>query len=142
MVVHVLHRNQRKKLRLSAEPGSIAATMALTARSGFGTLLTPYDGELTMEKRLEGLKFGLDKRTGAIIAESDDEGSVNGGMGELNGNTLTTPGGGLKGDELRMSLLSQTASPMSSSFAAYQSAVGHVGHVEPWSPDPSQKEMK
>ncbi|KAJ2925985.1 hypothetical protein H1R20_g11092, partial [Candolleomyces eurysporus] len=78
IIVHVLHRNQRKKLRLSAEPGSIGATMALTARSGFGTLLTPYDGELTMEKRLESLRFGLDKRTGAIIAESDDEGSVGG----------------------------------------------------------------
>ena len=91
-----------------------------------------------MEKRLEGLRFGLDKRTGAVVAESDDEGSV-GGLGDLNGNTLTTPGIG-KGDETRMSLLSQTASPMSSTFAAYQSAVVG-GHVEPWTPDP-EKEVK
>ncbi|TEB26481.1 hypothetical protein FA13DRAFT_1636029 [Coprinellus micaceus] len=109
MIIHVLHRGQRKKLRLSAEPGTIAAAAALVSRSGWGNLLTPYDGELTMEQKLEGLKFSFDKRTGAIIASTAGH---------------STP------DDSQMSKLPllDATTPLSSSFAAYQSAAGK----EPW----------
>ena len=59
----------RKQLLLAAPPGSIASSMALTSRSGFGMRLAPYDDELTLEEKLDGLRFRLDKRTGDILAE-------------------------------------------------------------------------
>ena len=53
------------------EPGAIAAVVALTARSGFGELLLPYDDEKTIRRKLRGVHFGLDKQTGAILAGDD-----------------------------------------------------------------------
>ncbi|TDL20468.1 hypothetical protein BD410DRAFT_805027 [Rickenella mellea] len=64
-------RHERKRIYLHAFPGSIAATLALTSRSGFGELLIPYDTEYSMKTKLDGLRFSLDKRTGAIIADDD-----------------------------------------------------------------------
>ncbi|KIM44270.1 hypothetical protein M413DRAFT_443289 [Hebeloma cylindrosporum] len=67
--LHIIHRRARKRLLLAAPPGSIASVVALTARSGFGELLLPYDDEITLEKKLDGLRFRLDRRTGAILAD-------------------------------------------------------------------------
>jgi len=67
--IQVVGRRRRKRLLLTAPIGNIASTIALTSRSGFGELLLPYDDELTMEKKLDGLRFRLDKRTGAILAD-------------------------------------------------------------------------
>jgi len=67
--LQVISRRRIKKLLLAAHPGSIASAIALTSRSGFGELLLPYDDELTLEKKLDGLRFRLDKRTGAIVAD-------------------------------------------------------------------------
>lgn len=64
-------RHERKRIYLHAFPGSIAATLALTSRSGFGELLIPYDTEYSMKTKLDGLRFSLDSRTGAIIADDD-----------------------------------------------------------------------
>ncbi len=97
---------------LAAPPGSIASITALTARSGFGELLLPYDDEATLEKKLDGIKFRLDKRTGAIVA---DEVSSVPGMGR---------------DEAMVALLGKPAlsqHPVSSQ-AAFQTAVGYP----PW----------
>jgi hypothetical protein len=46
----------------------------LTARSGFGDLLLPYDNTKELDKKLQGIKFRLDKRTGAIVADEVGEG--------------------------------------------------------------------
>ena len=43
----------------------------MTSRSGFGDLLLPYDDDRCMPDKLTGLKFHLDPRSGAIIAEED-----------------------------------------------------------------------
>ncbi|KAJ7485219.1 hypothetical protein B0H11DRAFT_2018547 [Mycena galericulata] len=67
--LHLINRRQRRSLFLAAPPGTVAAALALTARSGFGDLLLPYDDLFTMEKKLDGLRFRLDKRTGAILAD-------------------------------------------------------------------------
>ncbi|KAJ7334785.1 hypothetical protein DFH08DRAFT_879385 [Mycena albidolilacea] len=67
--LQLINRRQRRNLFLAAAPGSLAAAVALTSRSGFGDLLLPYDDDLTMEKKLDGLRFRLDKRTGAILAD-------------------------------------------------------------------------
>lgn len=65
----LLHRRQRLRLLLATPPGSIASITALTSQSGFGHLLNPFDDSATLEKKLDGLRFRLDKRTGAIVAE-------------------------------------------------------------------------
>ncbi|KAF8173413.1 hypothetical protein K438DRAFT_1980957 [Mycena galopus ATCC 62051] len=41
----------------------------VTSRSGFGDLLLPYGDLAMMEKKLDGLRFQLDKRTGAILVD-------------------------------------------------------------------------
>ncbi|KAJ7207923.1 hypothetical protein GGX14DRAFT_454832 [Mycena pura] len=75
--LHLINRRQRRALYLTAPPGTLAATLALAARSGFGELLLPYDDFATLDKKLDGLRFRLDKRTGAIVADpydsADDE---------------------------------------------------------------------
>ncbi|KAG9312527.1 hypothetical protein JVU11DRAFT_6922 [Chiua virens] len=70
-VVHYLHNRARRELWLTSPPGSIAAIVSLTSRSGFGELLLPYDDERRMADNLAGLTFCLDRRTGAIVAEED-----------------------------------------------------------------------
>ncbi|KAF7328967.1 Tubulin beta chain [Mycena venus] len=86
--LHLINRRQRRNLFLAAPHGSIAAAVALTSRSGFGDLFVTvrhlnslfhrmnpnagdhrYDDLATIEKKLDGLRFRLDKRTGAIIAD-------------------------------------------------------------------------
>ncbi|KAF9446653.1 hypothetical protein P691DRAFT_708152 [Macrolepiota fuliginosa MF-IS2] len=113
--VHLLNYRQRSKLILAAPPGSIASITALTARSGFGELLLPYDNEEQLEKKLDGIKFRLDRRTGAIVADEVDEG---------------VPGTGR--EEALLSLLGRQNERLSqhstSSQASYQAAVGYP----PW----------
>ncbi|KIJ67191.1 hypothetical protein HYDPIDRAFT_25666 [Hydnomerulius pinastri MD-312] len=75
LVVHFLHKRARRNLWLTSPPGSIAAIVSLTSRSGFGELLLPYDDERRMRENLAGLTFRLDRRTGAIVAEEDLSGA-------------------------------------------------------------------
>ena len=128
MLVHFNHRRQRQTLKLAAPPGSIASAVALTSRSGFGELLYPYDDEATLEKKLDGLRFRLDRRTGAILAEDLDSEAPD-GMGRddamLSLLGKGRPGKG-KGDEGHEDLPSGYSH---SSLAAYQLAGG--GPVPP-----------
>ncbi|KAF8063359.1 hypothetical protein FPV67DRAFT_238820 [Lyophyllum atratum] len=121
LFVQFLHQRERRKLLVAAPPGSIAAIVSLTSRSGFGELLFPYDDEATLERKLKGLKFRLDRRTGAILA--DDEGTERADMGP---------------DDAMLSLLGQghlrdTASS-SSSHLAYQAASGYPPWKTPYDP--------
>ncbi|TCD70375.1 hypothetical protein EIP91_003727 [Steccherinum ochraceum] len=74
LIVHFLHHRMRRRtgLHLTAEPGSIASSLALTSRSGFGELLVPYDNRKSMRQKLQHLRFSLDQRTGAIVAQEFD----------------------------------------------------------------------
>lgn len=114
--VHFINYRQRRNLILAAPPGSIASITALTARSGFGELLLPYDDAAQLEKKLDGIKFRLDKRTGAIVADDMYNEGVP-GMGR---------------DEAMLSLLGKQNERLTqhstSSQAAYQAAVGYP----PW----------
>ncbi|EIN06901.1 hypothetical protein PUNSTDRAFT_54242 [Punctularia strigosozonata HHB-11173 SS5] len=105
IVVHILHRRARMGLHLTAPPGSIAAIVSLTSRSGFGDLLLPYDDVDTIRHKLDGLRFRLDKRTGAIVAEEgdddDDEAVGTRGRRKSGMPRLRTAGS----DDMRMSLL-------------------------------------
>lgn len=69
--MHISHRRARRNLWLASLPGSIASIAALTAHSGFGELLFPYDDIPTIDRKLAGFKFYLDQRTGAILADND-----------------------------------------------------------------------
>ncbi|KAF5392076.1 hypothetical protein D9757_003317 [Collybiopsis confluens] len=66
--LHIINRRQRRGLYLSTPPGTIAATVAMTSHSGFGELLWPSDDEKLLETKLSGLRFGIDRQTGAIVA--------------------------------------------------------------------------
>jgi hypothetical protein len=71
-VLHMQHRRARARLYLAHCPGSIASTVALTGRSGFGHLLVPYETDASLKAKLAPLRFRLDERTGAVLADSDD----------------------------------------------------------------------
>ncbi|KAJ7084169.1 hypothetical protein C8R43DRAFT_1082852 [Mycena crocata] len=111
--LHLINRRQRRNLFLAAPPGTIAAAVALTARSGFGDLLLPYDDLTKLEKKLEGLRFRLDKRTGAILA--DDY--------EPTGDDASFRGP----DDAMMSLLGHREAMQSSSQLAQASAIEATG---------------
>lgn len=115
--IHFNHRRQRKTLLLATQPGSIASVVALTARSGFGELLLPYDDELTLENKLDGLRFRLDRRTGAILA--DDYETERAGMGRDDAMmSLLGTKGQQPDDDLPQSAM------LSSSLLAYRAAGG------------------
>ncbi|KAG2360273.1 hypothetical protein BDR07DRAFT_1487218 [Suillus spraguei] len=57
LIVHILHKRFRRNLWLTSPPGSIAAIISLTSRSGFGDLLLPYDDVSRMKPNLTGLTF-------------------------------------------------------------------------------------
>ena len=65
----LIHRHQRRNHHLVVHPGTIAGVVALTSHSGFGELLYPYDNADAMRRKLGHLRFSLDRRTGAVIAD-------------------------------------------------------------------------
>lgn len=83
----------------------------------------PYDDELTLEKKLDGIRFRLDRRTGAIVA--DDYETERAGMGR---------------DDALLSLLGKgpnepvSAASHSSSHLAYQAANGVLPWERSWAP--------
>ena len=69
LVLHYLHFRQRRDIYLAHPPGTIASTVSLTAHSGFGELLMPYDNQAALAHALEPFRFCLDRRTGAIVVD-------------------------------------------------------------------------
>lgn len=123
--LHAVNRRQTKNIHLAVLPGTIGGTVALTSRSGWGDLLTPYDDVIVLEQKLDDLRFTLDKRTGAIIAD-DYRTEPIGRDGTPDAND----------QDVRMSLMTKVESPApeSSSFAAFSTAAG----FKPWN-DKSKK---
>ncbi|KAL0062545.1 hypothetical protein AAF712_010584 [Marasmius tenuissimus] len=113
LAVQIVHRRQRKQLHLAAPPGTIASVMALSSHSGFGQLLMPYDSEEKMQNKLSGLRFQLDKRTGALIADDKPP-----SMMQMK----------KERDEALQTLLGEHKGVESSSQAAYEGATGYP----PW----------
>jgi hypothetical protein len=70
-VLHYLHFRERRGIYLAHYPGSIASAVALTAHSGFGELLLPYDSAEEFSRALAPLRFCLDRRTGAIVVDDN-----------------------------------------------------------------------
>jgi len=107
VLLHIIHRRARENLLLAAPPGSIASVVALTSHSGFGELLLPYDDELTMKKKLDGLRFRLDGRTGAIVADS-----------HVTDGAMADEGTPLRGDRVGMLDIEHPVEESSSQMAA------------------------
>lgn len=99
LVLHYMHFKQRRDIYLAHPPGSIASSMSLTAHSGFGDLLFPYDNQAALARALEPFRFCLDRRTGAIIV---DDSSF-----KFTGEVPARP----ERDETMMTLIKRTESP-------------------------------
>jgi hypothetical protein len=69
LVLHFMHFKQRRQVYLAHTSGTIASSVALTAHSGFGELLLPYDNQAALAHALEPFRFRLDRRTGAIVVD-------------------------------------------------------------------------
>jgi hypothetical protein len=69
LVLHYMHFRRRRDIYLAHPPGSIASALSLTARSGFGELLLPYDNVPAFSRALAPFRFCLDRRTGAIVVD-------------------------------------------------------------------------
>ncbi|KAJ7119520.1 hypothetical protein C8R44DRAFT_672332 [Mycena epipterygia] len=123
--LQLINRRQRRNLFLAAPPGTVASALALTARSGFGDLLLPYDDVATMEKKLGGLRFRLDKRTGAILADDYEP------MGD--DTQFRGP------DDAMMSLLGHREPMLSSSQLAQEAALEASGAPYPQLKTPYDK---
>lgn len=87
LFVQAAHRRARRDVQLASFPGTIANAVSLTAHAGFGQLLFPYDDEAGMRRKLSGLRFRLDPRTGAIVAQ-DGAGDVDRNIEEANRSAL------------------------------------------------------
>ena len=70
LVLHYMHFRERRDIYLAHCPGSIGSALALTAHSGFGELLLPYDNAEELSRALAPLRFCLDRRTGAIVVDN------------------------------------------------------------------------
>ncbi|KAJ7087859.1 hypothetical protein C8R44DRAFT_29543 [Mycena epipterygia] len=71
LFLHIVHSRQRRRFFLAASPGSIAHIISMTAHARFGEQLYPYDNDQTLTRKLAGLSFSLDPRTGAVVADRD-----------------------------------------------------------------------
>jgi len=100
LVLHFMHFKQRRDIYLAHPPGSIASNVALTAHSGFGELLLPYDDQAALARALEPYRFCLDRRTGAIVVDDSSFAYA----GDL-------PTGGLARDETMMTLIKRKDTP-------------------------------
>lgn len=69
IAIHLAHRHVRRRVHLVTHPGTIGSVVALTSHSGFGELLYPFDDKRTIRRKLAHLRFSLDRRTGAIVAD-------------------------------------------------------------------------
>ena len=67
--LHYMHFKRRRNIYLAHPPGTIASSVALTAHSGFGELLLPYDDMAAFTHALRPFRFCLDRRTGAIVVD-------------------------------------------------------------------------
>jgi hypothetical protein len=71
LVLHYMHFRERRDIYLTHPPGSIGSALALTAHSGFGELLLPYDNVEEFSRALAPFRFCLDRRTGAIVVDDN-----------------------------------------------------------------------
>lgn len=72
LVLHIRHTRERQWLFLAGPVGSIASAVSLTSSARFAGLLNAGDTEETLNQKLEGMYFGIDKDTWQIVVEKDE----------------------------------------------------------------------
>jgi hypothetical protein len=71
-ILQYVHRKDRRRLYLAGPPGSIASDVSMTSSARFGLLLNAGDNEKDLERKLHGMRFGIEHSTGQIIVERED----------------------------------------------------------------------
>lgn len=71
IIIQMLHRLDRKDLRLAHAPGTIASAVSLGAQTGVGELLQGRRREQDFVEALRGKKFRIDPRTMSIVVEGE-----------------------------------------------------------------------
>ncbi|KAI0322957.1 hypothetical protein OF83DRAFT_1160785 [Amylostereum chailletii] len=66
--IHLIHRNERRDLRLLHPPGTLASAAAFTARTPIALLLDGEKGPQDMAKALEGCRFGMDRQMKIVMS--------------------------------------------------------------------------
>ncbi|KAF8920335.1 hypothetical protein CPB85DRAFT_1274646 [Mucidula mucida] len=71
-IIQLLHRQDRRNLRLQHEPGTIASAVAIGAQTGMGDLLAGRQRESDMNEALKNRRFRIDPRTMKIFMEGEE----------------------------------------------------------------------
>ncbi|KAF9460651.1 hypothetical protein BDZ94DRAFT_888808 [Collybia nuda] len=71
-IVHLLHRLDRRGLRLRHEPGTIASAVSIGAQTGMGALLSGMQDSRDISQALEGKKFRIHPETMKIVMEGEE----------------------------------------------------------------------
>jgi hypothetical protein len=71
MVLHYLHYQLRKGVKLYAQPGTIASAASITGDSGLSALVKPGFSEEQLREALRGRKFMVDN-TGRVILQGEN----------------------------------------------------------------------
>ena len=70
-IVHLLHRADRRDLKLKHEPGTIASAVSIGAQTGVGHVLSGRHSENDIKEALQNKKFRIDPVTMKIIMEGE-----------------------------------------------------------------------
>jgi len=70
-IVHLLHRTDRRDLKLKHEPGTIASAVSIGAQTGVGHVLAGRHSENDIKEALQNKKFRIDPVTMKIIMEGE-----------------------------------------------------------------------
>ena len=77
-ILQYAHRKQRSRLFLAGPTGSIAFNVSMTSSAKFGLLLNAGDTEADLERKLQGMRFGIEHSTGQVIVEREDKNHIAG----------------------------------------------------------------
>ncbi|KAF8656532.1 hypothetical protein AX16_002496 [Volvariella volvacea WC 439] len=72
VIIQLLHREERRNLRLKHEPGTIASAVSIGAQTGIGELLAGRQRAKDINEVLQDKKFRIDPATMRIIMEGED----------------------------------------------------------------------
>lgn len=72
-LVFYLHAQQRRFLYLADRPTTLGVVGALMSKSHVSELLNPQDTNKEIERKLSGMRFGIDRETGGIERVGRDE---------------------------------------------------------------------
>lgn len=70
--IQLLHRSDRRNLRLRHEPGTIASAVSIGAQTSMGALLDGRQDMKDISKALEDKKFRIDPYTMKIVMDGEE----------------------------------------------------------------------